>query len=142
MPRTRQTMLPRWLFGGYPLYYMSIYIVGRTKELLHVRPIRMVTSSAATKSVKTASTKSSPAITFMISELGFVYFLGRTEERKAVIVFLVSLVSNQGISPNSTHIKGMCVCRSTSGPDASHCSRKQLPCLNLFPKSDLLYHLL
>jgi hypothetical protein len=64
---------------------------------IHVLPVLIVTSSAATKSVKTASTWSNPAITFMISELGLVYFLGRTEARKAVAVYFVSLAANQGM---------------------------------------------
>jgi hypothetical protein len=33
----------------------------------------------------------------MISELGLVYFLGRTEARKAVAVYFVSLAANQGM---------------------------------------------
>lgn len=135
----QQLMLPRWLFGEYPLLaYQQLSIICHTKLSLHVRPVRIVTSSAATKSVKTASTESSPAITFMISELGLVYFLGRTELRKAVIVFyfLVSLVPSQGIS--TTHIESVCICGSASF-DASYCSRKQLPCLDLYPKSDLSY---
>lgn len=71
-------------------------------QYLQVRPVFIVTSSAATKSVKTASTRSSPAITFMISELGFVYFFGRTDARKAVIVYFVSLVPKQGITSKLT----------------------------------------
>lgn len=60
---------------------------------VHVLPVFIVTSSAATKSVKTASTSSSPARTFIMSELGLLYFFGSTEAKKAVIVFLVSLAS-------------------------------------------------
>jgi hypothetical protein len=33
----------------------------------------------------------------MISELGLVYFLGRTEDRKAVAVYIVSLAANAGM---------------------------------------------
>jgi hypothetical protein len=33
----------------------------------------------------------------MMSELGFVYFFGRTEARKAVAVCFVSLAANQGM---------------------------------------------
>lgn len=61
----------------------------------HVLPLLMVASSAAIKSVKTVSTSSSPARTFIISELGLLYFLGRTEARNAVIVCHVSLVCNK-----------------------------------------------
>lgn len=59
-----------------------------------VLPVLIVTSRAATKSDTTASTWSSPARTFMISELGLEYFLERTEARKAVMVFAVSLVAS------------------------------------------------
>lgn len=48
----------------------------------------MVTSSAATKSVKTASTWSNPASTVIISELGFGYFFGRIQARNTVAVYL------------------------------------------------------
>ena len=90
-----------------------------------------MTSSAATKSVNTASTWSSPAITFMISELGFVYFFGRTEARKAVMVYSISLVSS--MKGRHSYIKSMRICWSTSCFDASYCSGKQLPCLCLVP---------
>jgi hypothetical protein len=56
------------------------------KMALQVLPVRIVTSSAATNSVKTASTLSSPARTLIMSELGFVYFFERTDARKAVMV--------------------------------------------------------
>lgn len=46
----------------------------------------MMLSRAPTKSVKIVSTWSSPARTAIISELGFVYFLGRTAEKKVVRV--------------------------------------------------------
>lgn len=46
----------------------------------------MIASKAATKSVKIWSTWSSPARTAMMSELGFVYFLGSTAEKKVVRV--------------------------------------------------------
>lgn len=73
----------------------SISRLTRAQRLrrLHVIPVLIVTSSAATKSVNMASTWSNPANTFIISELGFVYFLGRTEARKAVMVYIVSLAS-------------------------------------------------
>src|SRR4051794_4785164 len=54
---------------------------------LQLLPVLIVTSSAATKSVKTASTSSNPARTFIISELALVYFFERTEVRKAVMVW-------------------------------------------------------
>jgi hypothetical protein len=55
---------------------------------LQILPVRIVTSSAATKSVKTGSMRSNPAKTLIISELGFAYFLGRMEAKRAVAVFL------------------------------------------------------
>jgi hypothetical protein len=61
-------------------------------KFLRVRPVLIVTSNAATKSVNTASTSSSPARTFIISELALLYFLGSTEARNAVMVCLVSRV--------------------------------------------------
>ena len=64
---------------------------------LRLLPVFIVTSSAATNSVKTASTWSNPARTLIISELGFVYFFTRTDARKAVPVFSVSLVPYQGV---------------------------------------------
>lgn len=49
-------------------------------------PLRIMESNELTKSVKTASIWSRPASTVMISELGFVYFLERTAERKMLRV--------------------------------------------------------
>ena len=70
-----------------------------------------------------------------MSELGFVCFLARTEARKAVAVYLVSLVSSQGIGSDA-YIKSMRICWSTSCFDASYCSGKQLPCLFLYTNQD------
>lgn len=86
---------------------------------LRVRPVFIVTSSAATKSVKTASTSSNPARTFIISELGFVYFFGSTEAKKAVMVFLVSLAFYQGMV--DSYIQSMGICRGTSCFDTTYC---------------------
>ena len=58
----------------------------------------------------------------MISELGFVYFLGRIDARKAVMVFFVSLVFLQVIL--GSYIEGMAICRSRSRFYASNRSRE------------------
>jgi len=51
----------------------------------------MVTSSAVTNSVNTVSILSKPATTFIISELGFVYFFGKTDARNAVMVYHINI---------------------------------------------------
>ena len=53
---------------------------------VHDLPVRMVVSTDAAKSVKTASTSSSPAKTVMISALGFVYRFESTPARNTVKV--------------------------------------------------------
>jgi hypothetical protein len=69
-------------------------------------------SRAPTKSVNTVSTWSSPANTAMMSELGFVYFLVRTAEKKLVRVYAISIridiyISQPplGMSPTSSACK-------------------------------------
>jgi hypothetical protein len=69
--------------------WVSAFSIGKNNS--QVLPVRIVTSSAATNSVNTASTWSNPAKTFMISELGFAYFFVRTAAKKAVRVYSVSL---------------------------------------------------
>ena len=96
---------------------------------LQVLPVFMVTSSAATKSVNTASILSKPAMTFIMSELGFVYFFGRTDARNAVTVYDISICLIWEVS--SAYIKSMGICWSTSCFDARHRPGKQLSCLPL-----------
>lgn len=124
MPQIPRTMPPQWLYDGFPLCWISADPPHSMHSNPHVRPVLIVTSSAATKSVNTASTSSSPAITLMISELGFGYFLGSTEARKAVIVLIGQSRLDQG--GRRAHIEGMSICWSTSCFDACYRSRKEL----------------
>jgi hypothetical protein len=56
-----------------------------------LRPLRIVVSKVAMKSVMTVSASCSPARTEMTSELGLVYFFARAASRKTVKVWPVSL---------------------------------------------------
>ena len=51
----------------------------------------MSVSRQFTKSVNTASTRSSPARTLITSELGFVYFLLKIVTKNTVKVYIVSV---------------------------------------------------
>lgn len=104
--------------------------VGIVIAILHSAPFLIVTSSAATKSVKTASTSSNPTNTFIISELGFVYFFERTEERKAARVCAVSFAALTGAV--DTYIKSMNISWSASCFDTCHRAQKELSCLRLY----------
>ena len=53
---------------------------------IRVLPLLIATSKVATKSVNFASTSSNPARTLMMSELGLLYFLVKTAEKKDVRV--------------------------------------------------------
>ena len=57
-----------------------------------------------------------------MSELGFVYFLGRAEARKAVAVYFVSLAVSEGVE--DSYIESVGICWSASCFDASHYSGK------------------
>jgi hypothetical protein len=57
-----------------------------------------------------------------MSELGFVYFFGRTDARKAVMVYFISLVFSQKMA--TSYIQSMAIRRSSSGLYASHRSRE------------------
>lgn len=69
-----------------------------TPGFLQFLPVRIVTSKAATKSVKTASMRSNPAKTAIISELGFGYFFGRIQARNTVAVLLCQPCHDQRMS--------------------------------------------
>lgn len=128
MRRTPLIMRLQLPFVVCPLLSLAMLISCSSPDL-QLLPVLIVTSNTATNSVKTASTWSSPAITLIISELGFVYFLGSTAERNAVMVCSVSLVSSpRNIIP---YIKSMRICRSTSCFTAYYRPREQLPCLRL-----------
>lgn len=93
-------------------------------------------SSALTKSVKTWSTWSSPASTAIISELGFVYLLGRTAEKKVVRVCVVrdslgSIDTRRAVSVSVSHLQRMYASSAVPRLQTCHCAQEELSSLRL-----------
>lgn len=84
-PKSR-TGQPEWPFGEDELQCISFRIDPENSHASRDLPTRMIFSIAFPKSVKMASTSSSPASTAMISALGFVYLLAKMTPRTTVKV--------------------------------------------------------
>ena len=82
-------------------------------------------SKAPTKSENTASASCRPARTEMISELGFVYRLFRTESKKTVKVLLVSRSGRIG-AHEEAYIKSYLIRGFNSIADAHDSSDEKL----------------
>ena len=84
-----------------------------------VLPFRTMWSRDPTKSVKTASTWSRPARTVMMSELGLVYFLDRTADRK-----MLNVCSSRG---QQFEVTVQCPCQVGLGSHTSSACRSAVP---------------